>query len=109
MKTSYYAKYKGQKGIAISLKKPNFFKGKHIPELAPDLRLLRDWKLGTITEKEYTQRFKKIIKSRNIFPEIIKSIPEDAVLLCYEKTGKFCHRHIIAEILKEKGIQIEEL
>lgn len=33
----------------------------------------------------------------------------DVALLCYEKPGDFCHRHILAEWLKEKeGIDVVE-
>ena len=34
---------------------------------------------------------------------------QDIVLLCYEKPGRFCHRHILAEWIKEKtGEEVEE-
>jgi len=109
IKTSYFGKYKGENAIAISLRTPKWFKGKHLPQLAPDQRLLYDWKLQNINEKKYTKRFKNLIHSRNIFPEIIKSIPEDAVLLCWEKTGRFCHRNIIAELFRKHGVDVEEM
>jgi len=33
---------------------------------------------------------------------------KDIVLCCYEKTGEFCHRHVLAELLKNY-FEVEEL
>ena len=30
-------------------------------------------------------------------------------LICYEKPSEFCHRHLVADWLKEYGIEVEEL
>ncbi len=32
----------------------------------------------------------------------------DIVLLCYEKSGDFCHRHLVAEWFREHEIPCEE-
>ena len=35
---------------------------------------------------------------------------DNAVMLCYEKPGDFCHRHLIADwITKNTGITVEEV
>jgi hypothetical protein len=31
------------------------------------------------------------------------------VLLCYEPTGEFCHRHVLSAWLRERGVEISEL
>jgi hypothetical protein len=31
------------------------------------------------------------------------------VLLCYEPAGEFCHRHVLAAWLRERGVDIREL
>jgi uncharacterized protein (DUF488 family) len=31
------------------------------------------------------------------------------VLLCYEPAGEFCHRHVLAAWLRERGVEIREL
>ncbi len=31
------------------------------------------------------------------------------ILLCYEKTGDFCHRHLVAEWLREAKFDVEEI
>jgi uncharacterized protein (DUF488 family) len=32
-----------------------------------------------------------------------------ACLLCFEKSEDFCHRHLLAEWMKERGIPVREL
>jgi uncharacterized protein (DUF488 family) len=34
---------------------------------------------------------------------------EGKVLLCYEKSGDFCHRHLVAEWLRRYGYEVKEL
>lgn len=41
--------------------------------------------------------------------DILKELGEDAVLLCYEKPGDFCHRHLVSQWLNENGIRCSEL
>ena len=37
-----------------------------------------------------------------------KSQDEDIVLICYEKPGDFCHRHLVANWLRHQGYPVEE-
>lgn len=39
----------------------------------------------------------------------VAALGDDAVLLCFEGKGKFCHRHLAAEWLRSGGIDCEEL
>ena len=42
--------------------------------------------------------------------EVYKDLGKDAVILCYETSDKFCHRHIVAKWLSESlGINIQEI
>ena len=42
--------------------------------------------------------------------QVYEELGENAVLLCWEKSGKFCHRHLVAEwFQKELGIEVNEL
>lgn len=82
-------------------------------------------------EREYTKSFvKETIGNKDAKQEIEKIVsllPIDAqrrikeggvpiwenpnehlVLLCFEKTGDFCHRNIVAEWMRENGIPIRE-
>lgn len=109
MNTSYFAKYKGENAVSIAGKAPDWYKGREYKKLAPKYWFFKAYKDGDITEEEYTLcYYKEILGFLN--PETVyKELGENAVLLCWEKSG-FCHRHIVARWLeKELGIEIKEL
>lgn len=111
MKTSYFAKYKDKTGaISISLFTPSWYKCTEYKKLAPPYSLLKAYKDKSIGDTEYTTLYYKHVLN-NLDPlEVYNELGEDAVLLCYEKTGDFCHRHIVADWLsKNLGIIIEEV
>ena len=87
---------------------PKFLSGKikNIDELAPKKKTLSDYK-NNHNKEEYTRLYLKQLKELTA-EKIIELIPEDAILLCYESSEKFCHRHLLAEFLKQHGIDIEE-
>ena len=117
--TGYYAKlnqYKnlGLEPIAISGKRPNFYEGLYYPDFAPRYWMYQRWKDKDITNEGYTEEYKKYLDTLDK-EEIRKDFKEytvegnDIVLLCYEKSGEFCHRHVLADWLEENfGWKIEE-
>lgn len=108
--TSYFAKNgKHPNAVAISAKVPDFYTGKRCIKLAPSWSIFNEWKiLGN--EETYTNRFVLEVLDKLDPQRILLEIGNDAVLLCYEASGKFCHRHIVAEWLQEKlNITISEL
>lgn len=76
------------------------------------------FKDGKITEKEFAIRYRRMLDSREsnikMMLETLKRNArslerEDMVFLCYEKPGRFCHRHVLAEWLEERlGETVEE-
>lgn len=106
--TSYYARAKAFPNlvhIRISTSAPKWypFETKCIPELYPGFDLVNGLKTGEITEAEYDQKYKEKLAKLDK-ATIMKKIEalageKDAVLLCYEKDGDFCHRHMVAEWL----------
>jgi hypothetical protein len=74
-------------------------------ELAPPWDLIKQYKRdqdGVL----YTNHYKHLVLS-NLNPETVyRQLGEDAVLLCWEGRGKFCHRRVVAEWL-EKFLNIE--
>lgn len=109
MNTSYFAKYKGDKGVCISLGVPKWFKGKLYKKLAPTYQILNQYKIDN-DEIKYTEHYTKEILNKLNPKEVYDELGEDSVLLCYEKSNSFCHRHIVAEWLeRELGIKITEL
>lgn len=88
---------------------PKWSKYRNIKDFAPSATLLRDYKRGDVTDKEYTIRY-MLEMSRIDIESILKSIKSDNVIfVCYEKPNEFCHRHILRNILKRYGINAMEL
>lgn len=116
--TSYFAKadLSNPLAYAITVKVPDWA-GKnegrrlnHCPDLAPTFRMLRLYKNNYITEAQYKDMYLHELNSRGKTPQqVADALPDGAILLCYERRGQFCHRHIAAEWLREGGIEVKEL
>lgn len=104
---SYFAKYKGSNGVSVSIGTPSWFNGDKCIELAPSWELVKGYKSGRITKKEYRKAYIKQLKALNVH-EYYKLL-NTRVLLCYEKPEDFCHRHIIREWFVRNGYLCEEL
>lgn len=80
--------------------------------LAPSYSIFNDYKRYGDVEL-YTKRFKEeVLPFTNLkdkfrdYQEYFKN--DKFVLLCYEKPEDFCHRHLVADALKEIGIDVKE-
>lgn len=121
--TGYFARVKeyldkGYAPISIALKQPWFLNGQvgmwGYSPLAPtkDILALKN------NPEEYTKKYQEDILGK-LEPSMVyhhlKQIAMEAktdkvVLLCWEGLGKFCHRHIVADWLKENlGIEVKEI
>lgn len=101
MKTSYYSKYKGENAVSIAGKAPDWFKGRQYKKLAPKFWFFQKYKTDN-DEIAYTENFKKEVLDKLDVQTVFNELGEDAVLLCWEKSGKFCHRHLVSKWFKEK-------
>ena len=101
MQTSNFARSANDpNAVAISQGIPRWYKGRRYPRLAPS------WELIRIEEKElFTALYRKNVLDKLDPQEVYADLGEDAVLLCWESPGKFCHRRIVAEWL-EKALKI---
>ena len=115
--TGYYAKIKkyteaGLVPVSIAGKAPAFYKGIQFKKLAPTFEIFNAWKTGEINDFEYTSKFRKEVLGnldKLYIKEALASFGEEIILLCYEKTGDFCHRHIVADWIEEAlGVPVEE-
>ncbi len=82
--------------------------------LSPSRRLLNDYLYRGITWKEYTRRFLIEMESPEGKEEMKRiwdlSQKKDVFLVCYEKDGENCHRHILIELMKRYyGTDSEEM
>ncbi|MBR3208903.1 MAG: DUF488 family protein [Bacilli bacterium] len=109
--TGYFSGYKGDNGVAICLYKPYWFQGEQYLPLAPTKRLLywfRETNKGKDAQEIYCRLYKKYVLSKLDVHQVARAL-DGKVLLCYEKPGVFCHRHIVAEWLNENGYECKEI
>lgn len=99
---------------SIAIKIPKGFKGMRLGCFMPKFWLFDRWRKGEIDNEEYSRLFKSEIlafleeqKIKNLLESLSKN--KDLFLLCYEKPEDFCHRHIVAEwIRNELGLEVKE-
>lgn len=91
------------------------YDGPYFLLLAPKESFFRVWRnnQGVIDEldnnKYYMEEFyNQILKQLN--PEDIYQTLDNSILLCYEDSNQFCHRHIVAAWLElSLGVKISEI
>ena len=114
--TSYYANVKRLPRevvpISIAGKAPDGWKGLEYKKLAPKWWFFKEWKKNHDNDY-YIRNFKKEVLDKldpnAIWKELRKlSNGSSFALICYEKPGDFCHRHLVADWFKKNGYKIEE-
>ena len=118
----YYTSYFGNlKNIPASLfpisicgKAPDWWNGFEYKRLAPSWSIWSEWKYDHHDDGIYTARFKeerlKLLQPDEVVKKLLgMSMNVPFCLLCYEKPGDFCHRHLVAEWLTAAGYPTEEL
>jgi uncharacterized protein (DUF488 family) len=66
-------------------------------------------KSDEMTDEEFERQFKEYVLDKLDAKEILNEMGEDAILLCWEPPGEFCHRRIVAQWLEsELGIKVPE-
>ena len=97
----------GYTPVSIALYTPTWFNGFRYPKLAPKEGFFKEWKYGSRKgdNKYYIERFNeevlKPICQRGVAIRELEALTHaphsKIVLLCYEKPGDFCHRHLVAD------------
>lgn len=110
MKTSnYIISGKESEAVSIAGRAPDNYKGREYKKLAPKYWFFKKYKKDN-DENFYTaQYYREILDTFN--PEkVYAELGENAILLCWEPPGQFCHRHLVADWLRDNlNISIEEL
>lgn len=117
--TSYFAKLSKLPAnitpIAICGKSPEWYKGIQYKKLAPKWSFFSVWKQTHDNEyyiKHFNEEVLNTLNVETVIKELYslanKSQDEDIVLICYEKPGDFCHRHLVADWLTSHGYPVEE-
>lgn len=74
----------------------------HFPSLAPDEKLLNDFKKQNILWAEYEDKYYKILADRNVKDMIDEIIGTGTpAFLCSEANPENCHRRLLAEYIKK--------
>ena len=118
--TSYFAKVKHlrQMGftnlVCIAGYAPKFFfdvdGARFMPDLAPRKDWFWEWKNGHLPNEWYIQRYNETVLSKLDPNKVVEELGDGAVMLCYEKPGDFCHRHLIADWIEvNTGIKVSEV
>lgn len=123
MKTSYFSVYKklleeGYKNIVSIAGKtlPQFEEQmkidnrlKSFKQLAPKFWFYQKYKKDGDEEFFKEKYYQEVLNKLNP-QEVAEHLGENAILICYEAPGKFCHRRLVAEWLKQNlNIEVEEL
>jgi uncharacterized protein (DUF488 family) len=108
MRTSYFAKHKADDGVSIAIKAPPGFTGSSYPPLYPKWSFLKKYREDG-DEDSYTKAYYDQVLNK-LDPKEVYLYLEDSTLLCWEKSGSFCHRRIVAAWLKKTiGVDVEEI
>ena len=118
--TSYFAKVKQlqESGfnnlVCVAGYAPKFFydisNARFYPDLAPRRTWFWEWKNKHLTNDWYIERYNETVLSKLNPEKVVEDLGDNAVMICYEKPGDFCHRHIIADWLhKNTGIEVKEV
>jgi len=93
------------RAVASSRSVPKWYTGARCLPLAP-----ASWGLVRETREDvFRERFLQQLKQLDA-AFMASYLGEDAILLCWEKPGEFCHRRIVAEWLeRETGVTVPEL
>ena len=114
--TTYFAKLKNLPSniipIAICGKSPNWYNGLEYKKLAPKYDFFMKWK-ETHDNNYYIKCFnEQVLDQLNpmiVYQELCSLAKNDDIaLVCYEKPTDFCHRHLVADWLRDRGFEAEE-
>ena len=75
----------------------------HRPDFAPTKKLLNDWRSNKIDWAQYEKEYTDIQEQRGTYKNFVKDFSDykNVCILCSEAEPKYCHRRILAEMIKE--------
>jgi len=115
--TSYFANIKklpkGVVPVAICGGIPKWYNGLEYKKLAPEYNSFSEWKM-TGDSEIFSKKYKELVLSKLNVTEVVCDLyklsgGEDVCLICYEKTGSFCHRHLVSEWLENNSYSCKEI
>ena len=110
MQSSYFSKSsKNPNAVSIAGKAPSWYEGREYKKLAPSYWFFKKYKEDGDKES-YIEQYNKEVLDKLDPKEVHEELGEDSVLLCWENSEKFCHRHLVADwLMKNLDIEIGEI
>lgn len=109
MHTSYFGLFHHRHDlrlVSIALRPPRWFQGRRYPALNPPPDMLHH----NLSDEEWAEQYHKRVLSQLNPRKVYEELGPDAILLCWEEPGAFCHRRLVAEWLERNlGIKVPEL
>ncbi len=96
--TSYFnsGEWDSEYAVSIAGKSPPWYNQAEFKELAPKFWFFEKYKRDG--DKDfYTKQYHEEVLSHLDPEEVYNRLGQNTVLLCWEKPGEFCHRHIVAD------------
>ena len=118
--TSYFAMLKNLPNnivpISICVKVPQWYDGYQYKKLAPKYDFFMKWKENHDNDyyiKCFNEQVLSDLNAKDVLLELSELVGfnnrhKDICLICYEKPTDFCHRHLVADWLKQNGYEVEE-
>ena len=102
--TSYYANIRHIPDyivpISIAGKAPDWYNGLEYKKLAPKYGFFNTWKTKGLSNDYYIKHYASEVLMPLNAEDVVSELEQlsggkDCVLVCYEKPGSFCHRHLV--------------
>ena len=106
--TSYFAKSsRHPRAVSIARFSPRWYgKGRRYIQLAPSPQLLK----SKLPPDQWREEYQTQVLDRLDPLLVALELGDGAVMLCFEKPGEICHRHYVADWLRERcKIEVEEI
>ena len=109
--TTYFSAIKklpeGVEPVSIARFLPKSIKIRSCSKFFPPEELIKGYKSGKLSADDYASRYNAEVLAGLNAKAAAKALDGKA-LVCYEKTGDFCHRNLVAEWFRKNGVQCEE-
>ena len=79
----------------------------HVPELAPSIRLLGEYRAKELSWDAYSEQYIEGLAERKVEDRLDRDIFNEGVLLCSEASPERCHRRLATEYLQQHWGDVE--
>ena len=97
--------------VSIAGNAPDYYQGIQFKTLAPKYSWWKEWHDKKLSNDWYKEKYQETVLNQ-LNPKVIanrlNAFGENVVLLCYEKSGEFCHRQLVAGWLREANVPVQE-